>query len=102
MTYAVGVLASLLVAGSVSDDVGRRPVLLVALAALIESTGLFIIASSVVWLYLARALQGVATGIAISSASAPSSTCIRGETRGGWDATTVSRVPPGSSPPPRW
>ena len=31
-TYAFGVLASLLLAGGVSDDVGRRPVLLVALA----------------------------------------------------------------------
>ena len=30
-TYAFGVLASLLLAGGVSDDVGRRPVLLVAL-----------------------------------------------------------------------
>src|ERR1043166_578666 len=33
-TYAFGVLASLLLAGGVSDDVGRRPVLLVALGAL--------------------------------------------------------------------
>src|SRR3954453_22973243 len=30
-TYAFGVLAALLLAGRVSDDVGRRPVLLVAL-----------------------------------------------------------------------
>ena len=30
-TYAFGVLASLLLAGGVSDDVGRRPVLLAAL-----------------------------------------------------------------------
>jgi MFS family permease len=30
-TYAFGVLASLLLAGGVSDEVGRRPVLLVAL-----------------------------------------------------------------------
>src|SRR6266571_4931470 len=33
-TYAFGVLASLLLAGGVSDDVGRRPVLLAALGAL--------------------------------------------------------------------
>ena len=46
-TYAFGVLATLLFAGSVSDDVGRRPVLLVALAALMVSTALFFFASSV-------------------------------------------------------
>lgn len=69
-TYAFGVLATLLVAGSVSDDVGRRPVLLVALATLIGSTVLFFFASSVAWLFLARAVQGLATGAAISSASA--------------------------------
>src|ERR1700729_1696515 len=33
-TYAFGVLATLLLAGGVSDDVGRRPVLIAALVAL--------------------------------------------------------------------
>ena len=37
-TYAFGVLASLLLAGGVSDDVGRRPVLLGALAALMVAS----------------------------------------------------------------
>src|SRR5262249_14164030 len=41
-TYAFGVLASLLLAGPVSDDVGRRPVLLAALGALMASSVLFI------------------------------------------------------------
>jgi MFS family permease len=68
--YAVGVLVTLLVAGSVSDDVGRRPVLLVALGLLMVSTALFFFASSVAWLFVARGLQGLATGAAISSASA--------------------------------
>jgi hypothetical protein len=36
-TYAFGVLASLLLAGGVSDEVGRRPVLLAALGALMAS-----------------------------------------------------------------
>lgn len=69
-TYAIGVLVTLLVAGSLSDDVGRRPVLLVALAALMVSTLMFIVASSVAWLFVARGLQGLATGVAISAASA--------------------------------
>lgn len=69
-TYAFGVLAALLVVGSVSDEVGRRPVLLVALAVLMVSTAIFFFASSVAWLFAARGLQGLATGAAISSASA--------------------------------
>jgi MFS family permease len=69
-TYAFGVLATLLLAGRVSDDVGRRPVLLVSLGVLIASTGLFAVADSVAWLFVARGLQGLATGAALSAASA--------------------------------
>ena len=69
-TYAFGVLASLLVAGGVSDDVGRRPVLLVALGGLMASTVLFLLADSAAWLFVARGLQGLATGAALSAASA--------------------------------
>src|ERR687888_235988 len=69
-TYAFGVLATLLLAGGVSDDVGRRPVLLVALGGLAASTVLFLLADSAVWLFVARGLQGLATGAALSAASA--------------------------------
>jgi MFS family permease len=69
-TYAFGVLASLLLAGGVSDDVGRRPVLLGALAGLMGSTLLFLLADSAAWLFVARGLQGIATGAALSAASA--------------------------------
>jgi MFS family permease len=69
-TYAFGVLATLLLAGRLSDDVGRRPVLLVALGVLMASTVVFMLADSVAWLFAARALQGVATGAALSAASA--------------------------------
>lgn len=69
-TYAFGVLTSLLLLGRVSDDVGRRPVLLVALAALALSSLIFILAASPTWLFVARGIQGLATGAAISAASA--------------------------------
>jgi predicted MFS family arabinose efflux permease len=69
-TYAFGVLATLLLAGTISDHVGRRPVLLVALATLMGATVLFMLASSVVWLFAARAVQGLATGLALGAASA--------------------------------
>ena len=57
-TYAFGVLAALLLAGRVSDDVGRRPVLLGALGALMGATVLFMVADSVVWLFVARGAAG--------------------------------------------
>jgi len=69
-TYAFGVLATLLLAGGASDDVGRRPVLLVALGVLMASTVVFMLASSAAWLFVARGLQGLATGAALSAASA--------------------------------
>jgi MFS family permease len=69
-TYAFGVLAALILAGRVSDDVGRRPVLLVALGALMGATVLFMVADSVVWLFFARGVQGLATGAALGAASA--------------------------------
>lgn len=68
--YAIALLGALIVAGSVSDHVGRRPALLVALA--IEMVGMLVFAEaqSVAWLFAARALQGVATGIAMGAISA--------------------------------
>jgi MFS family permease len=68
--YAIGVLASLLLVGRLSDEVGRRPVLLVALTGLLVSTVLYMAASSVEWLFVARALQGLATGLALGAAGA--------------------------------
>ena len=49
--YAVGALASLLLAGRTSDETGRRTVLIVALGALMLSTVVFMAASSVAWLF---------------------------------------------------
>jgi MFS family permease len=69
-TYALGVLVALLLAGRASDVAGRRPVLLIALAALIAASVLYMLAASVVWLLAARAIQGLATGLALGTASA--------------------------------
>src|SRR3954453_24137645 len=68
--YPLGLLATLITAGSLSDHVGRRPALLVALA--IEMVGMFLFAEAqdVEWLFAARILQGVATGIAMGALSA--------------------------------
>jgi MFS family permease len=69
-TYAIGVLAALLLAGRASDEAGRRPVLLIAIGGLIVASLLFLLAESVVWLFVARMVQGLATGLALGTASA--------------------------------
>lgn len=69
-TYAVGVLASLLLIGGISDQTGRRPVLKWSLLALLVSAGLHATATSVTWLFVARAIQGLATGAALGAAGA--------------------------------
>jgi MFS family permease len=69
-TYAFGVLATLLLAGRISDEIGRRPVLLAALATLMATSILFMLADSTAWLFVARGIQGLATGLALGAASA--------------------------------
>src|ERR1700744_6469032 len=69
-TYAFGVLTTLLLAGRLSDMVGRRPVLVLAMSTLAIATVPFMLADSVVWLFVARGIQGLATGLALSAASA--------------------------------
>jgi hypothetical protein len=68
--YALSLLATLLVFGSLSDYLGRRPVIFLGLLLEIVSMLVFITATDVSGLILARVLQGVATGIATSALGA--------------------------------
>ncbi|MGP4016745.1 MFS transporter [Saccharopolyspora sp. 5N708] len=68
--YAVAILLALLLFGSLSDHIGRRPVLLAALAVEIVAVLVLAAAPDVGWLYVGRALQGLATGVATSAISA--------------------------------
>lgn len=68
--YAIGVLTSLLLAGRLSDRIGRRPVLAVALVGLLVAMGLFMAARSEAWLFAARTVQGLSTGLALGAAGA--------------------------------
>lgn len=62
-TYALALLASLLIAGRLSDHVGRLPVIRWGLALEIVAMGLFLVAQTPGWLVAARLVQGVATGL---------------------------------------
>lgn len=62
--YALSLLAALLTVGSLSDHLGRKPVIFAALVLNMLAMLLFIHADSVAWLIAARTLQGFATGMA--------------------------------------
>ncbi|ARO28567.1 major facilitator superfamily protein [Rhizobium sp. NXC14] len=68
--YAFALLAALLTAGSISDHLGRRPVIFSALLLEIVAMILFVVASGPGWLIAARIVQGIATGIAGASLGA--------------------------------
>ena len=68
--YALALLGALLVIGSLSDHLGRRPVLLVALVVQIAAMLAFAGAQGVGWLFVARILQGLATGTAMGAITA--------------------------------
>src|SRR5689334_1870886 len=68
--YVLGLLATILVVGALSDHVGRRPVLLAAMALEAVALMLFLTAGQVVTLLAARLVQGIATGAAITTLSA--------------------------------
>jgi len=68
--YALAVLTSLLTLGRLSDYVGRRPVLLAALAVQVVSMVVFATAGGVGGLLIARIIQGLSTGAAIGAIGA--------------------------------
>jgi len=68
--YALALLASLLIAGRLSDHVGRRPVLVVATLVQAVVMLMFATANGVAALMLARVVQGIATGAALGAVGA--------------------------------
>jgi MFS family permease len=68
--YVVALLATLLSVGSLSDHIGRKPVLVAAFGLEIVSMALFLPADSVGMLIVARVVQGVATGAALGALGA--------------------------------
>ena len=68
--YAIALLAALLLTGSLSDAVGRRPVILAALLIQVASMLMFLYATDIRWLFAARVTQGIATGMATSPLAA--------------------------------
>ncbi|WP_037669658.1 MFS transporter [Streptomyces griseus] len=68
--YAFGVIGVLLLAGSASDSVGRRPVLMWGLGFAAVSAVCFLCATSLGWLYAGRLLSGLSAGLFTGAATA--------------------------------
>ena len=69
-TYAVGVLAALLLVGRLSDQIGRKAVLLPGLGVAAASSLVFLIPHSLPALFVGRLLSGVSAGVFTGVATA--------------------------------
>jgi MFS family permease len=68
--YAFGVIAGLLVFGNLSDEIGRKPVLLIGLAFSAASAFLFDIAGSLAPIFAGRIVSGFSAGVFTGTATA--------------------------------
>ncbi len=69
-SYAFGNIASLFIFGRLSDQIGRRRTALPAIGVAMLATLVFLFASSTAWLFVARALSGLAIGMSSAAAAA--------------------------------
>jgi predicted MFS family arabinose efflux permease len=67
---SLALLTTLLFVGSISDQVGRRPVLAAGAVLELASMAVFAEARGVAWLFVGRMLQGIANGAASGAVSA--------------------------------
>ena len=68
--YAFTLLLAIVTVGALSDHIGRRPVLVAAIVVELASMAMLLIATNIGTVLVARLLQGLATGTAITALSA--------------------------------
>ena len=83
--YAFTMIAAFLTVARLSDYLGRKPMIVLALGLNAVALLLFFVAASAATLILARAVQGIATGIALATLGA-----LLADTAPGWAATLNS------------
>jgi predicted MFS family arabinose efflux permease len=88
--YAAGVIAALLLLGRLSDQIGRRRMLLPALGASALSAGVFLLADGLPLLIVGRIISGLSAGIFTGTATATLVDLVPADLRG--RATLVAAV----------
>jgi MFS family permease len=79
--YAFGVIAGLLAFGRLSDEIGRKPVLVTGIVLSAVSAVLFVFADSLASIYAARIVSGVSAGIFTGTATAALVDLVPGDRR---------------------
>jgi MFS family permease len=80
-SYVLGTLVALVLAGGLSDQIGRRPLAIAALVLAGVSTAFFIFAGNVPMLLAGRFISGIAVGLITSAATAALAEFYRGENK---------------------
>jgi MFS family permease len=78
-TYAAGVIAGLMLFGRLSDDRGRRPILLLGLGLSALSAVAFLLANGLPMLLVGRFISGLSAGIFTGTATATLVDLVKGE-----------------------
>jgi MFS family permease len=68
--YVVGSLVAMFFLGRLSDQIGRRPVVLASLVTGVVAVFLFLLADATIWLFAARVVSGFAIALASGAATA--------------------------------
>jgi MFS family permease len=95
--YAGSLIPSLLFLGGISDSIGRRRTILLAFAFMALGSLVFAFADGLVWLIVARVIQGVAMGIGTGAAAAAIREWMHEADRGRAGEVTVIAVSVGSA-----
>lgn len=96
--YALTVLLVLCCFGSLSDAIGRRPILWLGLAASALSGVLYAAATDVPMLFLARTLSGICAGLVTGTATAYLTDIVQSPSRGASVSSIANMVGLGSGP----